>query len=537
MKNKQWLFPACIFLFAACGQTGNDVSRLMAQAEALLEHRPDSALQCLKAVEEPAGLPEARRMNYDLLLLQAKSRAGEAVCSDTLIAAGAKNYFSRKKEFPRAAMAAFYEGFVLSKCGETRRALQAYLDAERLVKNAADSLLMARIARNIGILYYNSWSDYQNAIPHLQRAVGLFEKTENEASYIVSLRFLGTCLIIDEKEDEAIVCFEKALRKAEASSDTVTYAEIANSLGSAYINKGDYQQAKIYTLQAVAFVGNRESLLNMALIYDKLNRHDSAAFYARRVGQLCDRDGLPYPSSLNALWANIEKRNRRFEKALYYLEEYVRQIFEINKEEKLHSLARIQEQYSLTEAQNKIQQQQIIQLHYNVFLLCAAFIIAIVSLCAGFWLRSYLKKTKMHEQQHLEERTTFFRDKMTIYKRILQIVLSMKKSEKEQAAALLAKINYAVFNTDGEHVWDTVYSDTNLYFNKNMEKIKRRFSNINEQEFKILCLTCADFKNSDIASYLQISIHTVKAKKRMLRKKLDIPAGSDIVEFVTGKSE
>jgi hypothetical protein len=138
------------------------------QAEALMEAYPDSARQCIEAIQHTSDLPEDYRMRYCLLSVYIKAKTGSDISNDTLIVE-AKNYFLQQKDFPRAALAAFYSGRVWQYRGDNR-ALQAYLEAGEWVEHIADSLLKGRVVRNIGLLYYDSWADYQSAIPHLKNS-------------------------------------------------------------------------------------------------------------------------------------------------------------------------------------------------------------------------------------------------------------------------------------------------------------------------------------------------------------------------------
>ncbi|MDR0692486.1 MAG: hypothetical protein LBF69_05560, partial [Prevotellaceae bacterium] len=100
--------PAALIValfFISCGQSDKEIARLMERAETVLQQQPDSALHYLQAVENPGGLRKMRRMDYCLLLLQAKDKTGRDISADTAIVE-VKNHFLQKKDFEKATLAA-----------------------------------------------------------------------------------------------------------------------------------------------------------------------------------------------------------------------------------------------------------------------------------------------------------------------------------------------------------------------------------------------------------------------------------------------
>ena len=112
MKNITSIVLAILCgMLVSCMKWGSrENSRLMQQAQLLVEQMPDSALTLLDAVNT-FELNNAEKAEYTLLQVQARSNAGENLSSETEIF-GARDYFVHKKDPQKAALACFYAALV-----------------------------------------------------------------------------------------------------------------------------------------------------------------------------------------------------------------------------------------------------------------------------------------------------------------------------------------------------------------------------------------------------------------------------------------
>ena len=114
----------------SCGSVSNrENSRLMQEAQRLIQQKPDSALALLQAVDVPS-LSNSENAEYTLLLVQAKDKAGQDITADTAVFA-ARDFFVAAENDEKAAFASFYAGRGLQEQGNTGDALKAYLEAGR----------------------------------------------------------------------------------------------------------------------------------------------------------------------------------------------------------------------------------------------------------------------------------------------------------------------------------------------------------------------------------------------------------------------
>jgi len=137
----------------SCKPYGNsENSRLMQQAQLLIEQKLDSALVLLDAVNV-ARFSDAERAEYTLMRIQAKDKAGLDISADTAIFKVSDDYVAGS-DVEKAALACFYAGRVWQEQGNASAAMQAYLDAERMANSLKNQeRLKGLIVFFIGNLY------------------------------------------------------------------------------------------------------------------------------------------------------------------------------------------------------------------------------------------------------------------------------------------------------------------------------------------------------------------------------------------------
>ena len=80
--------------------------------------------------------------------------------------------------------------------------------------------------------------------------------------------------------------------------------------------------------------------------------------------------------------------------------------------------------------------------------------------------------------------------------------------------------------------WENIYFAVNSLHDNFKDKLTATFPQISEDDIKMCCLACIGFNTNEIAFVMNLSPHTIHKRKTMLRKKLDMPEGADIIEFL-----
>jgi tetratricopeptide (TPR) repeat protein/DNA-binding CsgD family transcriptional regulator len=537
MKDLHRYLLSCLVLlfFASCGQSTKEITGLLTQAEAAIEQQPDSALRYLKAIQDPDGLREERRMNFYLLWVQAKDKTGGSISADTIIGE-VKDYFVKQEAWEKAARAAFYCGRVYSDQQDTSRAMHAYMNADTIAQRTSDIKRKGLIQHNIGGLYYDG-GVYDNAIAHLKRAANYFYAGDYYKYRIESLNVLSSCFLVNKQTDSALFYQQQALIIADTRRDTATLSSVFNNLGVTYRKMGDYSKAKTYVLQALQLHPATEKpvnmLLNVATIYYNLHQTDSAAFYANRVIQLCENDSTyNTPASVYALLAKIEKTGNRYKKALEYTEAYTRQVLAMAEKERtqIQSLSGLREKYELELAQNEVQQLK--NRYLWLYLIASLSLSILLGLTLYFYRRYSRHKIKLlaAEQKNQQNRTRNLE--------IITALATFRDSRNEKKVQDFFKLYHKIIHRkeSNTYEWDDLYYELGTIGDPVPEQIRTAFPALNDTEFRICVLLYIGCDDRCIATILGQKTESVYSRISDIRKKLGIEKQTNIAEFLMKKA-
>lgn len=201
----------CLF-FVGCEQKENNIPCLLHQADSLMESCPDSALALLQTVPHPHKLKGKEQADYCLLLTQAEYKNYFPFTSDSLLTI-AIDYYQTVNDKASLGKSFYYEGCFYNEQKEYIRAAEQYKQAETLLKQTNDNIMLS-------LLY--------NAMGHLNRK--------------------------NDLKKEALQQFKKALYYSECSGQvyhiTMNMQEVANS----YLAFDKPDSAGIYFAQIVPFL-------------------------------------------------------------------------------------------------------------------------------------------------------------------------------------------------------------------------------------------------------------------------------------------
>jgi len=313
---KKHFFFFIIFLsllsLASCSWDSKNTDAILQSAENVVEQYPDSALRLLNTVLFPEDLNKNLFNKYNLLVLEAKDKNDKDITSDTVILA-VRDYYVRKKDYPNAALAAFYCGRVWHEQNNVEKASEAYMEAEQLADKTDNYNLKGLIQANLGILHREHFS-YEKAIELLKNAVEMYDKAKNYRNEISALRTIGDCFLLSEKTDSAFYYYNESLNQAVLYNIPELQSDIKQSIGITYREQGFYGQAKKLFNEAITLpcdsVEQARILLNIAQVYAFEDNTDSVNFYLNKalVLQINDPWLMRFSYLLKSKMA--EKKNR-----------------------------------------------------------------------------------------------------------------------------------------------------------------------------------------------------------------------------------
>ncbi|MDR0295662.1 MAG: hypothetical protein LBH91_05680 [Prevotellaceae bacterium] len=542
-----------VLLFFACGRYTEEhwAREAMSIAETIMEQQPDSALYLLQSIPDPTVLPEEQHMLYRLRLLQAKDKCDRDITADTNIVEVAR-YFEQRKDWPRAALAVFYYARVWEESKDSQQAMKAYLDAETYANHTNDNKLKGMIQHNIGWVYYKQLV-FQKSIAAYKKAVNYFQQIDSTVyPYMVSSYLsISSNYIASEQLDSALLYNDRGLSIAKHYHDFTLLSSVYQCRAIIYREKGELLKAKKCLDKVFQYFPNEryKSQLHITLIkfYKETRQFDTAIFYAKQSLQLFD--SLPNSENLRIivyyLLSNMAQEQGNYKEALFYYTQYSDLNIQVYQDTQERSVVGLQEKYELEVVKNAHQQLSI-QNQQKTRMLLLLFIALILISFAFYYYHTKKKTALLAVKQQLAQlkvmaanyddkdktlKSTLMRS-FDIAKKLSLLEATLNQEEKKYGAKLLRRFKEIVFDAPDGNYWKRFYPAIDNFYNGRLDILKQFHPSFDEAEFKVCCLCLADFRNDEMAIFMDCSESTIRAKKTSIRKKAGIVQGGDLAEYL-----
>jgi tetratricopeptide (TPR) repeat protein len=515
-------------------------------AGSIIESHPDSALAILDSFITPSLLDKARYHHYMLLRLQAKDKSYQDITEDTAIF-NTKHYYTEKNDLPSAAMAAYYCGRVRFEQKDYKSAMTQYVEAERYAANILDINLKALIQSAMGAALAEQMLAPQ-ALLHLQQAREYFHQAKNLRNEMISYQLVGNSYLTKGETDSALYYYNKTLQMAESLNDSIQISGAKQNIGILYKEiEEDYPSAKQYFFAAMKYTEGNDYAricLKLADIYSTENKKDSAEWYLQQaISFLQNKKDTYMVADVYNTTAIIKERELDYKASTQYYKLYADYQDSIFKETRNAALINIEKKYKFEQLKNEnmglVMEKQRIILYSAIGGLLSLFVIML------FYRRNTLiKKQELEAEQkvyRLMDMAKTFDEKEQSFRSILlrqfdivkktATLSSYIRKEDEKSNKLLKKFNEIVYGKEGLN-WDVLYETLNDLQSGFFEHLRERFPDLAEDEFRICCLTYADFSREEIGIIMEMSVSSVQSKRNIIRKKLGIPSTGKINTFL-----
>lgn len=191
---------------------------------------------------------------------------------------------------------------------------------------------------------------------------------------------------------------------------------------------------------------------------------------------------------------------------------------------------------------------------YNLFLNCEVlpktatliilvlFIIATIALlviCIILYrkIRSYKKEMdlinskKDHHIIKIELAKEISTDYLSVLRNTALLESYLPEEDRKEGLKILRKMYDAVYGKK-TYPWEKAYKAISILHNNLPSKLKEKYSELDEAEIQICCLTYMDASNIEIATIMRFKVNTVQAKKSVIRKKLGIDGYGNIRDYM-----
>jgi len=515
----------------------------ISNAENMMWQKPDSALAILNLVDT-ARLNEHQKTVYTLLYTQATDKTDGDITqlSDVF---RLREYFDRTGNYHYAALASFYEGRIFLEKNDDKDALKSFLTAAAYEKKFNDNRLKGLIRLNIGILNYFE-PDLTEAVSNLQKAYEFFYRANEPIYQVRALMMMGNSFFLDKNNEQALQSFEKALNICHENQIEQLKTEIAQNMGAIFLSMGEHQKANELFRQVQPLFNSEENSmitsLNLAKSYFETGDLDSARFYIRHAEQFFDHVENPHAmvKAYNLL-SKIEEKDGRFEQALMYYKQYTDSLFKIKDSENELNMYRIRQEHDADMYRKK---SEILARNFWIAGLAASLFFIVLAIIV-YWRNSRHREAMRQAGQKIEElqqmQETYNAKDLTIRNLILQhfdIIRKASLLQHEQISKganeeLLKMFNRVVYDTDVMN-WNSLYQQINKLKDNLMDRINLEFEQkrLEEEDFKVFCLTYAGFRQKETAIILRISTSKIQKRMEKIRKTFKTENNEDLFEML-----
>lgn len=517
------------------------------EAEELLEHAKkfaendisDSALLLIDSIFYPEkSFDKEEYMQYLVTRTQVRYKAYKDIKGDTAVFKAWKYYKEKKTESRWTALAAFYSGCVYLELDDKNRAMRAYIEALSDAKKTTDNKLKGLVQNNIGDMLSQQGLNRQALEAYKKAEIFYSEYTKLR---LVSISNIGRSYTMIGNNDSAIVVFKNGLEQIRNNQKGKALLE--QNLSISYLQEDKYQDALFYLKQA--FKDNLDSLeiprlyMNLANIYAGLGQEDSSRNYIELVKKSAESiKNMDLKISIYDALAQIEEANNDLRQTIIYLKKESEAYDKYLDIRNTNSILDIQQKYNFELLKNSYQE-AVSKYQYGVIILLIIIILGIIAF-SKYRIDQKNKLLETHERiatlskmaTELEHSSS---TKMELQEQNMRELLMWKfdvikksilvtKMETDNAPTLqlARKFQEIVYHNKKGDVWTDIEEVINK-IGKNLSlRLRARFPELSEKEYKICLLTYAGMNVKEIGVILELSSNSIQTYRTSLRKKLGI---------------
>lgn len=534
-----------ILLCLSCGSGKNEM--IFSESESLLETDPDSALSVLRSILYPEELNAEEYNRYILLKIQVEYKLYQDITSDSTILS-VKEYYLKKEDIHNIALSAYYCGCYYNECDNKEKALKNYLVALDYVEKDSDSKLKGLIHSAIGNVLL-SQLDVEDAICYFRKSTDFYKQAidiKNEANSYIQI---GDCYQYLEKPDSALYYYVECLNLIDKKKMYKEQFCVRQNIGVLYSRNGEYLKAVNFLKEALLYESDQENRIKtynvLAEVYAQNGQLDSAYIYINQSLQKKDNiKDVSVKASLYEILSSIQEQQGCYFDALESHKNYSDNLLSIFACKVNNNLLDFQKKYDYEKVRLHNVQLKLNRTYLIINLVIALSVIFVVIFV--FYRRNNFNKKKMTELeekfQQLKNMTESFDEKektfrsyllhhFNILKKTANLEIYIKKGNSTRSDFWPKKFNEILYGRESLD-WDVLYGVMNELHDDFFIKLRKLYPQLDETEFRIICLTYTKFSSDEIAIILDLSVNTINTKRSAIRKRLGVESFGNLNDFL-----
>ena len=558
MKSSTLITILSTFLLVGCSKQQSTLDKQLDEVEKIIEVNPDSASSILENIASPEQLDDKTFARWCML----SGKVTDEIFNTLLPSyqfERANTWYSSYGKSNEQVQILIYLGRSYANDGDYDKAMSIYTNALEIGEKNKLYNLVGYTYSYIGDLYREK-AMRTEAIKKYEMAADNFKKENNIDSYTCALRDMGREYASIDSLSHAIEILSTADSLTANSKDIDVKAAIDNALGNIYVMQNKYDEAKKFFYKALE---GREKMPNYMALIDLYIASDSIS-QAKGLLQKIPQDDPTYTYSIKYLYYQIYKSEKKYEKALTYLEECTDLVDSIVYADNQSKILNIESKYNHLKISKEIDKLKMKQQSYIIVsVICIA---ALLLMVIGYLLyRKQAKEKILKQQKEL--------DKMKLDLYTLSLELEKKRSllntfkEKDENYDKMQKEIDHLF-TNYRKLQNKILTDSPLYkelvslANKNTPRITEPLISKNQwklivneitsiypnlynylfslcptlsdEDFQYCCFYLYGFDTNAEAKLLNIATGSVRRKHNRLKEKLNItlPSNSTLYEYL-----
>jgi DNA-binding CsgD family transcriptional regulator len=538
-----YFLSSVFFAFVSCNSDSKKATSILQSAENVVEQYPDSALVLLDSIRSPYELNQKQYAEFILRSIQAKDKAYKKIVSDTAIF-DVKNYYVEKNDVENVALSTFYCGRVLQEQGKIQDAIAEYQKADKYAEKVGNTNLKGLSQSLIGEILLKELLP-ADAVEHFKAAAQFFHEARNVKDEIISYNLMGNAFLMNQLNDSAFYYYNKGLQLAKENHDNLQVAKINENIGVTYMQIDNYVLAEEYFRNAAKYIISNNDKIKLYINFSDLfygrGMLDSAKVYAdKSLSLLPAEQDIFVAASIYKTLSKIVEKQSDFKQSLTYYKEYAGNLYTIVDENKNKEILELQKKYDFEKIRNSNNQLIMKRQRTLIFLILIAVGMVIYIFYQRF-IRNKMILMRLEQKifglqimaDEFSEKKNTFAEKENVFRKFLidhfkiitkaaSITAELSDDEIKKGQKLLNKFSRIIYGQDTLN-WDKLYMVMNNKQNALYDKIQAKYPQLNETEFRILCLTCEKLDDIEIAIILDRKISIIRKIRNKVREEIGIP--------------
>lgn len=542
-----------IVLFIACnGRENNEIRKMLARWDTLLEKEPSAISDSLNRID-PGTLSRENRAYYSLLKTIADDKTYYEFKSDSLISKAVDFYHLHEPYGNNYIRALTYQGIVRTRMGITDSTVYEPLKKAENIYHANNNpdLSIGYILHYFlgNTHYYNG--NFELADKYFQETLDN-AKLKNDSSHIFDAYLALYWNKMMQRDMVHSKMYLDSLSNFYNSLPLKRYF-ILNASSVFYEVNGEFEKALEYDKLQLELAPIQKDIDISSLYYavsnrySKLNQLDSAMLYAQvAIESIVDKNKKENYLFYNNV-ANIAEKQQNFSMANKYRKQAF-ELYEKSVKDRLNTqIMELEKKYDLSEAENialKSQQNTLIIALIALMLAMLASILIMLNIKNRREARIKLMQleheaeTRAIETKLLEEEANKRDWLIQLYGHISNRLTSLQENFNTLSQRYVSshpKVYESMYNilhtaeSDLREMPKNLIPDENTFtLYTNLTKETAELFNTNEKILLMLLVCKAD--NRQISTFMNTSIESIRARKSQLKKKM-IDHGIDATRF------